>query len=182
MIGRIRLLRNIESMFFEQNPVEPFARDAAVTERLPAGGMIRRPAPVPWREHEVRALSRMLGLPQEWEVVMQIDAAVVRDSESVRRWFSSRQGLWGSKSVTDDLVETLARFCPVAGKTPDETIDECLRPGKDREVFTLRTRARLQYVDQIEGSEAQEDSRDEANVVRSFFIHNGVAMNPSILV
>lgn len=101
---------------------------------------------------------------------------------SVQRWFSSRQGLWGRLSVTDDLAETLARFCQAVGKTPAGMINDCLRPGKDREVFTLRTRARRQYVDQIERFEVEAGSRDDANVVRSFFIHNGVAMNPSILV
>jgi hypothetical protein len=112
----------------------------------------------------------------------EIDAGQVRDSESVRRWFASRLGLWGRGSVTDDLGETLARFCTVVGKTPDEMIDDCLKPGKDREIFTLRTRARRGYMDQIERFEAETGSRDQANVVRSFFIHNGVAMNPSILV
>jgi nitroreductase len=54
-----------ESMFFEQNASEPFVPDAKVTEKLREAGMVQRPAPVPWREREVRALSRMLGLPQE---------------------------------------------------------------------------------------------------------------------
>lgn len=110
-----------------------------------------------------------------------IDAALVRDSESVHRWFASRHNLWGRNSLSDDLTETLARFCQVVGKTPDEMIDDCLRPGKDREVFTLRTRARRKYIEEIEQFESKSGSRDQANVVRSFFIHNGVAMNPSIL-
>jgi len=111
----------------------------------------------------------------------EIDAGQVRDSDSTHRWFASRLGLWGRGAVTDDLVETFTRFCQVVGKTPDEMIDDCLKPGKDREIFTLRTRARRQYMDQIERFEAETGSRDQANIVRSFFIHNGVAMNPSIL-
>ncbi len=54
-----------ESMFFEQNAAEPFARDPKVAQTLADSGLGGRPAPVPWREREVRALSRMLGLPQE---------------------------------------------------------------------------------------------------------------------
>ncbi len=111
----------------------------------------------------------------------EVDIALVRDSESTRRWMASRLGLWGRASVTDDLPETLARFCEIVGKTPDEMIDDCLKPGKGGEVLTLRTRARRQYIGQIEQFEADSGSRDQANVVRSFFIHNGVAMNPSIL-
>lgn len=112
----------------------------------------------------------------------ETDASQIRDSESVHRWFSSRLGLWGRSSVTDDLVETLTRFCTVVGKTPDEMIDDCLKPGKDREIFTLRTRARRRYMDHIERFEVETGSRDQSNIVRSFFIHNGVAMNPSIVV
>jgi len=52
-----------ESMFFEQRADEPFRRDAAVVERMRAAGLIQRPAPVPWREREVRAMARMLELP-----------------------------------------------------------------------------------------------------------------------
>ncbi|GAB4336148.1 MAG: hypothetical protein Kow0010_23880 [Dehalococcoidia bacterium] len=52
-----------ESMFFEQAADQAFVPDPDVRERLRAAGMIQRPAPVPWREREVRALSRMLELP-----------------------------------------------------------------------------------------------------------------------
>ncbi len=45
----------------------------------------------------------------------------------------------------------------------------------------LRTRARRQYLDLIEQFEARSKSRDQANVARSFLIHNGIAMNPGIL-
>lgn len=54
-----------ESMFFEQRATEPFARDVEVTKRLEAAGLIQRQAPVPWRDKEVRAVSRMLGLPHD---------------------------------------------------------------------------------------------------------------------
>jgi len=112
----------------------------------------------------------------------EIDVGLVRGSESVHRWMASRLDLWGRASVTENLLETLAVFCNSMGMTPDEMIDDCLKPGKDRDVFTLRTRARRKYIDEIDRFEAARGSRDEANIVRSFFIHNGVAMNPSILV
>lgn len=54
-----------EGMFFEQNTNEPFARDPKVTAKLAEAGLIQRAAPVPWRDREVRAVSRMLGLPIE---------------------------------------------------------------------------------------------------------------------
>lgn len=106
----------------------------------------------------------------------------VRNTEATRRWFASLLDLWGPSAVRPELLETLARFCMVVGKTPDEIIDECLRATTSGDTFVLRTRARKQFMEQIELFEAQTASRDEANVVRSFFIHNGIAMNPSILV
>ncbi len=109
------------------------------------------------------------------------DIATVRNAESTGRWLASRLDLWGPKSVTDDLIETLSRFCARVAKTPDEIIDDCLKPGKDRDTLVLRTRARREYMEHIEHFEAETGSRDEANIVRSFLIHNGVAMNPSLL-
>ncbi len=111
----------------------------------------------------------------------EIDEAEVRNSESTHRWLASRLDLWGPKSLDDTLVETLAQFCERVGKTPDQIIDDCLKPGKDRDTFVLRTRARREYMEQVERFEADTGSRDRANIVRSFLIHNGVAMNPSIL-
>lgn len=112
---------------------------------------------------------------------MDMTANEVRNNESTRRWLASLLDLWGPAGVKPELVETLDRFCTIIGKTPDEIVDECLRMTTSGDTFVLRTRARKQFMEQIEQFEVQTASRDEANVVRSFFIHNGIAMNPSIL-
>jgi hypothetical protein len=52
-----------ESMFFDQSTAKAWERDGGALERLGIQGLTQRPAPVPWREPEVRALSRMLELP-----------------------------------------------------------------------------------------------------------------------
>ena len=111
----------------------------------------------------------------------EIDAADVRNAESTRPWLSSRQDLWGASANSDALIETLTSFCQLAGKSPDEMVDDCLKPGKTGETLMLRTRARRQYMDLIEQFEASSQSRAHGNVARSFLIHNGIAMNPSIL-
>lgn len=54
-----------ETMFFEGNAATAFDRDAAVTDDLQRSGLVQRQAPVPWRQQEVRAVSRMLGLPHD---------------------------------------------------------------------------------------------------------------------
>lgn len=112
---------------------------------------------------------------------MDIDIDEARNSETARRWLASLLDLWGPSGVRPGLVETLVDFCAVVEKTPDEMIGECLRAKADGDTFVLRTRARKQFMEQIEQFEARTGSRDEANVVRSFFIHNGVAMNPNVL-
>lgn len=113
---------------------------------------------------------------------MAIDIEDARNNESTRRWLASLLDLWGRAGVTPSQVETLVEFCTMVDKTPDEIINECLRAKSDGDTFVLRTRARKAFMEQIEQFEAQTASRDRANIVRSFFIHNGVAMNPHILV
>lgn len=112
---------------------------------------------------------------------MELSIDDARNNESTRRWLASLLDLWGPSGLTPALVETLAAFCTIVEKTPDEIIAECLRAKTDSDTFVLRTRARKRFMEAIDQFEATVASRDRANVVRSFFIHNGVAMNPHIL-
>ncbi len=50
--------------FFEMRHGNPFPRDPAVVKALEEVGMIQASAPLPWRKDEIRALSRMFGLPE----------------------------------------------------------------------------------------------------------------------
>ncbi|MCY4385799.1 MAG: nitroreductase family protein [Desulfurellaceae bacterium] len=54
----------LESLYFEGEYGVPMQRDPAVVEQLKQDKMIQEPAPLPWRKDEVRALSRMFGLPE----------------------------------------------------------------------------------------------------------------------
>jgi nitroreductase len=53
-----------ESLYFEGEYGVPLKRDPTVVEKLKQEKMIQDPAPLPWRKDEVRALSRMFGLPE----------------------------------------------------------------------------------------------------------------------
>lgn len=53
-----------EEMFFEGRYGTPFRRDDSVVEKLRDARMIQDQAPLPWRQAEVRSLSRMFGLPE----------------------------------------------------------------------------------------------------------------------
>jgi nitroreductase len=54
----------LEELYFEGKYGNPFKPDPKVTEQLRVQKMIQRPAPLPWRKEEIRALARMLGLPE----------------------------------------------------------------------------------------------------------------------
>ena len=56
---------SVEDTAFEGDLDTPFQRDEGVLDRLRQEGMLQPEAPMPWREDEVRYLSRMLGLAQE---------------------------------------------------------------------------------------------------------------------
>jgi hypothetical protein len=101
-----------------------------------------------------------------------------RGSESYRRvalWIDGYRRSWGDQSDEPATkLEQLDAFCAFAGKNPDEIIDDCLRPvagGYEQ----IRYKARHHYIDLIAEFE-KERGRDAGNTIRSFFIHNGVAM------
>ncbi len=105
----------------------------------------------------------------------------IAGQESVRRWLASRKSIWGETGDDIRHMDTLRLFCERVAKAPDEMIDECLRRSPEGGPFVLRTRARREYMHLIEAFEEGAGGRDAGNSVRSFFIHNGVAMNPGII-
>jgi nitroreductase len=62
--GGQRPRRPLGTLFFEGNCDTPWREDPEVTENLKREGMIQQPGPFPYREQEVRMLSRMFGLPE----------------------------------------------------------------------------------------------------------------------
>jgi nitroreductase len=62
--GGQRPRRPLSHSYFEGSVDRPFEEDPEVTERLKREGMIQQPGPFPYRDTEVRMLSRMFGLPE----------------------------------------------------------------------------------------------------------------------
>ena len=62
--GGQRPRRPLAKSFFEGDCDTPFEADPVVTERLQAARLLQDPGPFPYRETEVRMLSRMFGLPE----------------------------------------------------------------------------------------------------------------------
>ena len=55
-------------LFFEMEHGKPFDEDAGVIEELKREGMIQAPAPLPWRDAELKYLSHALNL--EWQLAI----------------------------------------------------------------------------------------------------------------
>jgi nitroreductase len=53
-----------ERIYFEGRYGQPYERDEEVVRQLTDDGMLMPQAPYPWRRDELRALSRMFGLPE----------------------------------------------------------------------------------------------------------------------
>jgi|TARA_B100001971_G_scaffold206806_1_gene226109 hypothetical protein len=105
----------------------------------------------------------------------------IRSFGSVQTWRDGFAEYWGDATVEDDAIDTLEQFCEMLRNDPDAIIAECLRPRASGEELMMRTRARRKYIEHIQAFETEHESRKMGNSVRSFFIHNGVAMNPSIV-
>ena len=80
----------------------------------------------------------------------------------------------------DRRLALLSEFCKLVERNPDEMIDECLSLVQEGQ-FKLRGKTRRQYVEQIEVFEERHGGRPQGNTIRSFFIHNGVPIQPPIL-
>lgn len=95
--------------------------------------------------------------------------------ETVQRWRRS-----AGFEAHDPRLNLLDEFCALTGQNPDQMIAECLKLVQDGQ-FRLRGLTRRRYVERIEEFEQAGGGRTQGNVIRSFFIHNGVPIQPPIL-
>ncbi len=175
-------------LFFDGDVKTPFVRDPEVTADLEKKGLVQAQAPLPWRAEEVRALSRGLGLPGGGREAPSgripegppLDLQPLEKYTTVREWSFSFSDFWRSPPPPPEGPEALEQFCRFCGTEPDAIIEEIFLPEPSGEGLRLRTRARRKWVELIDQFELHA-GRERANHVRSFMIHNGVAMNPSIL-
>lgn len=96
--------------------------------------------------------------------------------ETVQRWVRSSK-------MTDQerKLALLAEFVGRVERTPDEMIGDCLHLVQEGQ-FKLKGKTRRRYVEQIEEFEDAHGGRPQGNVIRSFFIHNGIPIQPPILM
>jgi hypothetical protein len=105
------------------------------------------------------------------ESSVRFDEAGIREDESVKRWLDSA----GSNGDGDgQRLAALAGFCNHVELAPDELVTGMFR---DTEVGKkIKLKRRKVVMAEIDRWEADNGGRDAGNVVRSFLIHNGVAL------
>jgi hypothetical protein len=109
-------------------------------------------------------------------------------SPSVQKWLDVQARHWNIAHSDDEVVrrvEVLCRFCNFAGTDPDTLVAGLFRDTPDgRKIKMKRRRAVMAMIEGFEVDVGEGDvrrGREQANLVRSFLIHNGVALTASPL-
>jgi hypothetical protein len=114
---------------------------------------------------------------------LSMNTAELLGQSSVKRWLEDYSRYWKNISDQNFKLTALARFCEFVGKMPDEMIADCLRDveGGYKKIRGKRRRFYMEKIKEFEASIMEGNSRSWGNAVRSFFIHNGVAMSADSL-
>lgn len=107
----------------------------------------------------------------------------IADYATVQQWARGLKEQWGDEPDMTERCQTLEAFVDLVGKDPDTIIAECTREVDSGK--RIRIKARREYAARIaEFQEAAEGGPREqakaANLVRSFFIHNGIFMQAGL--
>jgi hypothetical protein len=99
----------------------------------------------------------------------------------VKLWLEDFAKSWGEGHDGSAELSVLESFCDFVGKDPDAIVAELLAPvegGYEK----IRYKARHRYIELISEFEADNPGgRQAGNSIRSFLIHNGVAVGTRIL-
>lgn len=107
----------------------------------------------------------------------------IEQYDTVRQWAAGLREQWGDEPDMTSRLATLARFCELTGQDPDTMIAACTREVESGK--RIRVKARREYSEKIaefekgvEGNARQQAAA--ANLIRSFFIHNGIFMQAGL--
>lgn len=107
----------------------------------------------------------------------------IEDYARVKVWLDDFEKSWGDATSEPRSAElaVLSEFCEFVGKDPDAVVADLLNEvegGYEK----IRYKARHHYIGLIVQFEATHPAgRQAGNVIRSFLIHNGVAVGTRIL-
>lgn len=102
----------------------------------------------------------------------------IAGQDTVGVWLRAYDAHWNvrqSDSETKAKLDVLARFCASCGKQPDVLVAWLFRPTPEGP--RIRLKRRREVMGLIEQFEAENGGRPAGNTVRSFLIHNGVALS-----
>jgi hypothetical protein len=102
---------------------------------------------------------------------------------TVETWRSGLREQWGEEPDLTDRLATIERFCDFTGKDPDSMIAECTREVESGK--RIRIKGRREYSEKIAEFQASEggttsEQRKTGNLVRGFFIYNGIFMQAGL--
>ena len=107
---------------------------------------------------------------------------------SVERWLRAYGVFWGETSTASEVqrkLQVLADFCGFCDKTPDGLVDGLFRQTPEGPRIKLkRRRAVMAQIDEFEREFGKGNitvGREAGNIIRSFLIHNGVALTATPL-
>jgi hypothetical protein len=103
---------------------------------------------------------------------------------AVQAWRHGLAEQWGEEPADfEQRAAALERFCELTGRDPDEMIADCTREVESGK--RIRVKARREYSERIAefqksaGADARAQGR-AGNIIRSFFIHNGIFMQAGL--
>lgn len=104
------------------------------------------------------------------------------EQRTVRAWLDAHSAHWDVTHTDEETAErlrVLGQFCAFCGRGPDEMVERLFRPTPEGP--RIRLKRRRAVMAEIEAFEKEHGGRTSGNLVRSFLIHNGVALTATPL-
>ncbi len=102
---------------------------------------------------------------------------------TVRQWLEAYASHWNRSAQEADRqhkLNILRRYCEIAERDPDALVANLFRETPTgKKIWLKRRQAEMARIDEFEvamGGGELRAGRDAGNTIRSFFIHNGVAL------
>src|SRR3972149_1213260 len=112
-----------------------------------------------------------------------VPPAARAEQETVKRWLGAHASHWHvdpSDAEVRQKLDVISRFCAFAEEGPDALVESLFRPTPEGpRIRVKRRREVIALIDEFERTVAGGDARQAravGNTVRSFLIHNGVAL------
>lgn len=107
----------------------------------------------------------------------------IADHASVQQWAAGLREQWGEDPDMSERHTVLQRFADFTEKDPDAMIADCTREVESGKRIKIKARRRYsdaiaEFQTTIEGTPREQSKA--ANLIRSFFIHNGIFMQAGL--